>query len=725
MRVVPRLPMVIGDIVAAPEAAFVSVVWQQTLVIAAVMLPMTTAVGTTLPLCVQLCAREPARVAGDVGRLYGINAVAAVAGAGIAGFWLVPVWGLELTLRMAISATVAAALAIALLTRPGASRATAAIVLVSGLLAVTWVVSRWDPALVSSGAYKYAAFIPREHRDVILRAGTLLSYEEGASATVSVRRVTGTTSLAIDGKVDATNAGDMLTQQLLAHLPLLMHRQAKSVGVIGLGSGVTVGSALTHPVDRVDVIEISPEVVRASAFFARENRGALGDARTRLLVADGRTHLRLSRQRYDVLISEPSNPWMAGIAALFTREFFVMAQQRLAPGGVFCQWAHTYDISDADLRSIVATFVGVFPEALLVLVGDGDVLLLGFDQPPERRFDQLRQGWPPPVAEDLARVGVTTADVLLGLIVAGGPVLAQYGAGAAMQTDDRLALEFSAPRGIYGRLRIDHARTLRALGEQNRPVELGLQEALARGRVLMGAEAYDAAFDAFARALEVEAGDAAAPQSLVAAAGPAGRLADAETLLSRLHATHPEHPAVAVALSKLHGARGDFRSASAMLRAWARGAAPLPVLDQLAAIAADANDEAGLALQVGRLVDAFPESDAAFYFSATLAAMRRQPELALRFLAASRARQPTSRVLNLHASIAEALGRLDEARAALLESLQLQPRDLAVYEALGHLEMRALNAGAARDAYAEGLTLDPLSPTARAGLTAALKALRR
>ena len=114
----------------------------------------------------------------------------------------------------------------------------------------------------------------------------------------------------------------MLTQKLLAHLPLLLHPNPRQVGIVGLGSGVTLASALVHPVVSVDVVEISPEVVEASAHFADVNRRALDDPRTRLVRGDGRTHLSLTSRRYDVVISEPSNPWMAGVAALFTQEFF-------------------------------------------------------------------------------------------------------------------------------------------------------------------------------------------------------------------------------------------------------------------------------------------------------------------------------------------------------------------------------------------------------------------
>src|SRR5207248_2540836 len=124
-----------------------------------------------------------------------------------------------------------------------------------------------------------------------LKAGTLLYYRDGAVATVTVKRLAGTLSLSVDGKVDASTGGDMLTQKTLAHLPMLLHANPRRVCIIGLGSGVTLASALLHPTTTVDVVEISPEVVDASGFFADANRHALDDARTHLIVGDGRTHL--------------------------------------------------------------------------------------------------------------------------------------------------------------------------------------------------------------------------------------------------------------------------------------------------------------------------------------------------------------------------------------------------------------------------------------------------
>jgi spermidine synthase len=717
-----RLPLVMAGIVGAPDASFAHVVWWQTLTIAAVMLPMTVAVGAVWPLAVAISTRDADVAAADVGRLYGVNSAAAVAGALLTGLWLIPQWGLEVTIRIAAIVLMASATGIVL--RRGTSRIGRTVVAAGAVTVAATAVflPRWDRALIASGAYKYAAYMPAEYREAILRAGRLVSYKEGAAATVTVRQAAGTRSLAIDGKVDASDAGDMLTQKLLAHAPLLLHPQARRVGIIGLGSGITLASALTHPIERADVIEISPEVVAASAAFEHELRGALGDARTRVLVTDGRTHVRLSRAQYDVLISEPSNPWMAGIAALFTREFFAAARSRLAPGGLMCQWAHTYDISDADLRSIVATFAAVFPHVQLWQVGDGDILLIGADDPLEPRIDAARRPWPTAVATDLHAVGVTSADVLLSLVAGETAALRQYGSGAVVQTDDRLGLEFSGPHGIYGASAAARAVPLSGIGG-TRPPGSRPEIASARGIMLLKAEAYGQAFAEFSRAIERDPGDQIAADGLLEAATSAGRVPGAVALLERLQ-PGSNAVAVAVALSRLRAARGDFDGARAPLE---RLALPRPserALDQLASIAADAGGDVALATHVTALERSFPGSEAAVYYAATLAAMRGDIDRAWRGAEALAARG-SARGLNLLASLAARRRRPDDARAALQRSLTVNPRDVAVYEALGALELQLGRAAAARDAFAEALTLDPAAPGAREGLTAAMNALKK
>ncbi|MEP7117373.1 MAG: fused MFS/spermidine synthase, partial [Acidobacteriota bacterium] len=438
---------------------------------AALIVPTSLCLGAAFPLALAVAGASAADVTGRVAVVYAVNTVGAVSGSLAAGFLMIPRFGLQVTLQ-AVSGCLAAA-ALVVVARAGMSRAGQVTGGMAAALAVAAVVASppWDRELLASGAYLYAPFVPKDlDLEALLKAGTLRYYAEGAAATVSVKTLTGTTTLTVDGKTDASNRGDMLTQSLVAHLPLLLHDAPRDVAIVGLGSGVTVGAALTHPVTRVDVVELSPEVVAASRFFARENRDALADPRTHLIVGDGRSHLHLTRQRYDVIISEPSNPWIAGVAALFTREFFAEVRERLAPGGVFCQWANAYNIGDGDLRAITATFLAEFPNATAVLVGEHDLLLVG--KTPLKAgsgmwpdpWDAVARNWTRPgVTEDLRRDGARSPFALLSLIVAGAAELADFGRDRVLLDDDHMQLEFSAPREIHRRTGAANGATLRAL----------------------------------------------------------------------------------------------------------------------------------------------------------------------------------------------------------------------------------------------------------------------
>ncbi|MGH9346335.1 MAG: fused MFS/spermidine synthase [Vicinamibacterales bacterium] len=731
----PAVPLVVADAVAAPEASFATVVRLQSGLVAALMLPMTLAFGVAFPLAVALAASDDVTVSRDVAHVYTANTAGAIAGALAGGFVLVPWLGLQNTVRVAATLAVAGFAIVALMhagRRMAAAAATLAIA--AGSVAVIAFAPPWDRELLSSGAYKYAPYLQGPHRDALLRAGTLLYYREGAAATVSVRSATGSISLAIDGKVDASNAGDMLTQRLLAHLPLLLHPAPRRVAIIGLGSGVTLGSALRHPIEAADVLEISPEVVEASRFFERENHHALADRRSRLIVGDGRSHLALGRRQYDVIISEPSNPWMAGVAALFTREFFEAAHARLAPGGILCQWAHTYDIRAEDLRAIVATFTSVFPDATLWLAGEGDVLLIGSLAPIEHGLAGIRGAWARNgVAADLAGVALHDPETLLTLFTADGVRLTRYAGDAGVERDDRMRLEFSAPRGIYGRTIDDNVAALRQLAS-SAPMPDAVRRAWSapsthrnRGLMHLRAEAFRTAFDDFARALERDPGDAAAVDGLQRAAPGAGRLSDAETILARLHAADARNVPVATGLSRLIASRGDFPAAAEPLGPlFSRTSRDVRAMDQLASIFADAGDGPRLASIVRDLEQVAPESEPALYYAASLHFMANRPAEAIAAAERLRARNGRhARGLNLLGVAYATVGRTDDARGAFEASIAADPREPGAYANLGTFELQAGRVEQAADYFAQALTLDPSSLAAQQGLAQAMAALRR
>ncbi len=731
---VPRL--VAKHMAAAPDT-FEQLLWQGGLLTTALILPTAACLGAAFPLAMAMADDSSESAAGLFGRVYAVNTLGAVLGSLAAGFILIPAFGLETTLKIVSACLIAAALLV-LFVAVLSKAARVGGILASGAAALMMLFTpTWDRELLASGIYMYAPYVPEGlDVDALLKAGSLLYYREGAAGTVSVKRLTGTTTLAVDGKTDASNRGDMLTQTLVAHLPLLLHDAPRTVAIIGLGSGVTVGSALTHPVGQVDVLEISPEVVEASAHFEQENHSALADPRTNLIVGDGRSHLRLSRRQYDVIISEPSNPWIAGVAALFTREFFQSARDRLAPGGIICQWANVYNISDRDLRSIVATFQSVFPYATAWLVGRDDVLLIASDEPLDQRLRNISLHWSRSgVAADLRDVAVVEPFSLWSLFVAGPPELRRYGAGTQILTDDRMTLEFSAPRELHGRSAGENGAALTALlGPEGGPhvIRRARTSATARqwrhrGVMMSARDAHSDAYDDYVKALTLDAADGDALEGLVRTAAITNRGSDALSWIKTLMAGRTPTAGVLVARSKLLASIDAKEDALMTAREAALMQPPsITALEQLASLYADAGQTTPLDGVVGQLRELAPRGAATGYYAAVASFLRGDAEQAVRHAESAIAiDRKYAAVYDLIGAAFTTLGQADRARDAFMTSLRFNAHDSTAYANLGVLELRAGNYEAASDYFAEALWLEPDSPMAREGLNASLLPRRR
>ena len=286
------------------------------------MAPSTLLLGAAFPVAVGTIDR-PRDLGALVSRLYTANLLGSAAGAVLASVVLLAGLGMETSVRLATLLALAMA---GLLAARRAAPATGSIV-VTGFAAVLVLgLDPSAPAVQKSFGFYAVPDSYRQYDDAGLRqllaAHRVLYFRDGATATVAVQEVDRYRLLKINGKTDASNGeGDLETQLLLGHLPL-MAADARRVAVVGWGSGETVGAVLTHPVELVDAFEIEPAVVEASRFFEPENGQPLDDPRVRLVIGDARTHLRRSDAEYDLIISEPSNPWLTGVASLFTREFF-------------------------------------------------------------------------------------------------------------------------------------------------------------------------------------------------------------------------------------------------------------------------------------------------------------------------------------------------------------------------------------------------------------------
>ncbi len=722
------VPGVVARHVAAAPESFTALLRQGMLLTSLLILPTSICLGAAFPLALSMAGDAEHASARRFGLAYAVNTIGSVSGTLAAGFVLIPWVGLPTTLSAAAFVLVGAAVMLVVYAADTGPRQRTVAYVMSGLALVAIVVApQWNRELLASGVYLYAPYVPKDlDLETQLEAGTLLYYKDGAPATVSVKRLTGTTTLAVDGKTDASNRSDMLTQKLVAHIPLLLHPAPRSVAIVGLGSGVTLGAALSHPVERADVIEISPEVVEASHFFDTENHRALADPRAHLIVGDGRSHLLLTRRQYDVIISEPSNPWIAGVASLFTREFFEGARARLAPGGIICQWAHTYTISEQDLRSIVATFTSVFPNGTAWMVNDNDVLMVASLDPVVPMLDNIEKHWTRgQAAANLAEVGATEPFHVLSLFLAGPAELARYSAGADILDDDRMRLEFSAPRELHNASAGSNDASFAAasdpatMPETVRDRRDHATAAQWRGRADMMAksDAYSIAYDDYVRALELDPTDAAALGGFTRTAVLTSRAQDA---LSWVKALTGDKPSVAaqVAVSQLLAAAGLKSDAIESAKtACALEPVVAAACEQLATLYADGGDNTLLEPVVQRLQANRPDAAPTLYFGAVSAFLRGDSQAALESVQKAIAADASyAAAYDLAGAAHTKLGQADRAAQAFQTSLRFDPHDSTAYTNLGLLAMAA---GARADAvnyFAEALWLTPDSQAARDGL---------
>jgi spermidine synthase len=321
----------------------------------ALMVPVTFFAGMTLPLITTILVRGGAGEAG-IGRVYAANTIGAIVGVLLAVHLVMPQFGLRQVI--VAGAAVDLALGAALAASAGlwlVPRARRALLAAGTAAAAVTAFASFDPAQLASGVFRTGA--ARAERAIVF-------HRDGKTASVDVLRGPDSIAIATNGKVDASirlqgePGGDDHTQILLAALPLSIHPAAADVGVIGMGSGRTVHTLLGWPgVRSVDVVEIEPAMVEGARQFGAFVARAFDDPRSHIHIDDAKTFFARHRARYDLVISEPSNPWVSGVASLYSREFYAQVRRHLEPGGLMAQWLQAYEL-DAALIATVAHALG-------------------------------------------------------------------------------------------------------------------------------------------------------------------------------------------------------------------------------------------------------------------------------------------------------------------------------------------------------------------------------
>jgi len=439
---------------------------------AAVMLPPTFLLGGMFPLIVRLCGDALPLVGRSVGTAYASNTAGTILGSALGGFAVVPFAGIQGSILIAIvmNLLLAALLVATQRAHPLRLRFPAAALCVLAGVGLWMHQPKWNALLMNSGVYQYAADM--EESD-LTAAGfyqytqgdfDLHFYKEGVTATVMVagERSTRDIWLSVNGKIDASSYGDLQTQILSGHLPVLFADDPRDVVVIGYASGITVGAVTQHEIRSLTAVEIEPAILEASREFKEHNHDPLSDPRVKVVTADGRNFLLVTPDRYDVIISEPSNPWMTVASNLFTREFFEVGRERLNPGGVFAQWLQLYGMQPVDLKALARTFASVFPNVLVFnTIPEADLVLLGSERP--LRFDSETLGRRMSaldIAVDLGRVRVFGVPDLMSYFLMGTRELRAFAGEGPLNTDDNALIEFHAPRSLHFETRDENRKAL-------------------------------------------------------------------------------------------------------------------------------------------------------------------------------------------------------------------------------------------------------------------------
>ena len=412
-------------------------------------------IGAVLPLMIRAVSHEDSPLGAKVGLLLTWNTLGAVVGVLLTGFVVMPWVGLRdafgvLALVLGLGALIMALRRL----RPIGIAGTLAVCLFTGSLFV-FSNTNWQ-YVISSGVFR----IWEKQYDPNLMAWRkkhikIVFYKDGADATVSVERVDGLAAppelgLRTNGKPEAGTALDLCTQMLVSDLPMLSKPEAKDVFVLGLASGMTAGTVLAFPIDRLDVAENCDPVIEASKLFDHWNDQVLSDPRTRLWRADARTVLKLREQKYDVIITEPSNPWFVATGSVFSKQYYELAASRLKPGGIMAQWFQIYETKGDIVKLVLRTFSSVFPYVEVWDTAAGDIVMLGSNEPWPTGPAVFSKGFAiPRVRTDLEMIDLHTPEAVMARQLASQQTGFAIAGPGPIQSDLFPILEYEAPRAFY------------------------------------------------------------------------------------------------------------------------------------------------------------------------------------------------------------------------------------------------------------------------------------
>ncbi len=460
-------------------------------VAAVVVLPAAFLAGFQFPILISLLGRGREKVGTHVGMAYAWNTAGAILGSLAGGFGLLPILsapGTWVFVTLLLTALAVAALLVSAGRKEKASRrwwipAGAAAISIA-LVCASGPTAAWRHSPIGAGRVHLSNASSNQLQEWLRDQRRRTIWDaDGVESSVALRMTSGGLAFTVNGKIDGNSRSDAATQVMGGLIGAALHPEPRRALVIGLGTGSTAGWLAAVPsIERVDVVELEPAILHVAEVCAPVNRDVLGNSKVRITIGDAREYLLTSRERYDVIFSEPSNPYRAGISSLFTAEFYRAVRDRLAPGGIFLQWLQAYEVDSETVRTVYSTLESAFPKIESWFARNPDLILAATAVPIAYDADALRGR----LAQDPYRSALPEAWGIEGLegflshFIARSSFVTGLLAGrpAPPNTDDRNVIEFAFARSL-GRDSLFDLDTSRELARQRRED----RPALTRGSV--------------------------------------------------------------------------------------------------------------------------------------------------------------------------------------------------------------------------------------------------
>lgn len=424
--------------------------------------------GLTLPLCFHLLKNSRDKLGWSVGWLYGINTVGAVAGALIGGYWLLHPFDLDEVFKIcvwlaAVSACVAGPIAFGRRLEWNGSTVAGSL-LVAGVMIATGIAPRYTKENYIQPFRRQlpiedVTFVgPAEFTRHLKRSTTYLHYEDDPNTSVGI----GTSAfegkefsrtIFINGKSDGNTRGDLFTTVMLGHIPGMLGRNLSNAAVIGFGTGMTVGVLSLYPeIKQIDVLEISPAVIKNAHYFDRYNGNVTKSGKVQFHEMDAMRYFVGDSRKFDLIVSEPSNPWVAGVENLYASEFYQLAKSRLNDDGMFVQWIHTYSFTDDLLKMVLRTITLHFPHVSVFQLKGGDLALVAkLWETTDADLARAQKRWSTdiPARNTMVTYGVPQLETLLALEVVPDALTRPLAAAAPIHTLERPRLSNEAALAFF------------------------------------------------------------------------------------------------------------------------------------------------------------------------------------------------------------------------------------------------------------------------------------